>query len=86
MSEATTPRGTPEDYREFVRQMEAAAKRNSARNKALRWRNVSMEKRARALCDLMDMGARIVQHTGYRKRPLNYPRLPEVQWADRPIT
>jgi hypothetical protein len=34
----------------------------------------------------MDMGDRIVRHTGHRKPPLNYPRLPEVQFAGRPAT
>lgn len=86
MTERSTPRGTPEDYREFVRQMEAAAERNSARNKALAWRRASLEERARTVCGLMDMSAAIIRYTGYRKPPLRYPRLPNTRWVPAPTS
>ncbi|MEZ4491845.1 MAG: hypothetical protein R3C29_00850 [Dehalococcoidia bacterium] len=77
----TIPRGTPRDYREFVRQMEASAERDSARRKALAWRHASLEKWSRTVCDLMDMAATLARQTGFCRQPLRYPRLHDVKWT-----
>ena len=66
--------GGPERYREFVRRMEAAAKAESPRARAERWRDVSFEERARIGIALMHMA-----HAAAQSRPGGYtkPPLPE---------
>jgi hypothetical protein len=79
MSDSATPRGTPEDYREFVRQMEAAAKRNSPAARAREWRDIDERTRARIGASLVNLASRMARQTGYRKPPLRYPQLPNVK-------
>ena len=83
MSDVTTPRGKPEDYREFVRQMAATAARNGPAARAREWRNVDLQTRARIGAALMDWASRMARENGYEKPPLAYPRLPNVRW-ERP--
>jgi hypothetical protein len=59
----------------LVERMALAAEAESVRARARQWRNVSDEERGRVGAQLMRMAASGARYSGYKKPPLNYPRI-----------